>query len=137
MTTGIARRYGVKCHFSWLAVLAGLLMGMGCAPSKQEVAAASFGAPPDKCEQIIRQEMDLNFFRGTPGEYQFDKAPYKAAVKQTLLATREFGWIVEFQAKGPMLFGPSGFRTYRYFFPYSGSMALLTAEAIIQPIDEK
>lgn len=115
-------------------LLAALLIG--CAPSKKDVAAARFGPRPDRCERIIQQQMDTVVFIGSAGDYMFNKAPFKAAVKRNILAKNEFGWVVEFEAKGPLTFGTGGFRIYHYFFPSESEARLLNNDAIIHRIDE-
>ncbi len=140
MTILIGARFMLKVSAAlrWFAVL--LITAMAataCAPSKQDVAEAKFGPAPDRCERLIQQDMDQNVFSGRSGEYSFKKPPYKAAVNRKFLAPREFGWIVEFEAKGPLAFGTGGYRTYHYFFSDDGQSALLTTDAMIHRIDEK
>ena len=92
--------------------------------------------PPDHCERLIQQELDLTLFSGHPGDYMFDKPPYKAAVNRSLLAKAELGWIIEFQARGRVAFGSGGYRVYHCFFPADGTMKLLTNDATIRQIDQ-
>lgn len=122
------------------SLLLGLILAAlaipACAPSSKEIASANFGPPPDHCERLIQQELDLTLFSGHPGDYIFDKPPYKAVVNRSILAGPDYGWVVEFQAKGPVAFGSGGYRVYHCFFPTAGPMVLLTNDAIIRNIDK-
>ncbi len=119
-----------------LGLLAAALAATGCAPSSKDVAQANFGPAPDRCERLIQQQFDLTLFNGHPGDYIFQKPPYKAAVNRGLLASTEYGWIVEFQAKGEISLGSGGYRTYHCFFVPDGSFKLLTNDAIIRRISD-
>jgi len=120
-----------------LGLLLGVLVSTGCAPSSKEVAAANFGPAPDRCERLIQQEIDLTVFSGHPGDYIFKEPPYKAAVKRSLLSGAEYGWIVEFEAKGQISMGTGGYRTYHCFFSPDGGMKLLGTDATIRRISGK
>lgn len=120
-----------------LSLLLAILTGTGCAPSAKEIASANFGPPPDHCERLIQQELDLTVFSGQPGDYIFKEPPYKAAVNRSIFAKAELGWIVEFQAKGQISLGTGGYRTYHCFFPADGTMILLTNDATIHRLDGK
>ena len=122
--------------FSLTGFLAAVLGVSGCAPSSKDVAAANFGPAPDRCERLIQQQFDLTLFNGHPGDYIFKEPPYKAAVNQNLLSPAEYGWIVEFQAKGEISLGTGGYRTYHCFFMPDGAMKLLTNDAIIRRISD-
>ena len=119
-----------------IGLLLALLLPSGCAPSSREVSDANFGPAPDHCERRIQQQIDLTVFSGRPGEYIFTEPPYKASVNRSLFAKAEFGWIVEFQAKGNIALGTGGYRTYHYFFLPDGNMALLTTDASIHRISD-
>lgn len=132
----VAKRWSVVMLVA-VAAVGMACAGGGCAPSQKDVAEANFGPRPDRCERIIQQEMDLTVFSGQQGEYVFKEPPYKAAVIRKFLGGQEFGWIVEFEAKGPTAFGTGGFRTYHYFVPNDGTMVMLTNDAIIHRVEEK
>jgi len=119
-----------------IGLLLAALLASACAPSAREVAAANFGPPPDRCERLIQQDLDLTVFSGHPGEYLFKQPPYKATVNRSLFTKTEFGWIIEFQAKGQISMGTGGYRTYHCFFPPDGSMTLLTTDASIHRISD-
>lgn len=136
MSTGRSVPITAARWFMVLVMLGAVIAISGCAPSRKEVAEATFGPRPDRCERVIQQQMDLTVFSGQPGEYIF-KEPYKAAVSRKFMAKKEFGWVVEFRAKGPIALGTGGYRTYHYFVPSDGTMSLLMNDATIYRVGGK